>query len=268
MIKLIASDIDGTLLKEGSDKLNPEMYTAIRALKEQGTLFAAASGRSYGSMARLFAPVKEEMIFIADNGSNVVCKGYETFSATLNRKDVEDWVLAMRRREDCQLLLSSKDTVYLEQEEPKLLDLLINGYHNHVELCPDLLKVEDQMVKAALYYPAGIRKIAEPIIEEWKDRFHVMVAGDPWLDFVDYRADKGKALATIQELLRIAPEETAAFGDNLNDLGMLERAAESYAVANARPEVKAAAKHITASNAEDGVLKVLKTMIKRQENHV
>lgn len=79
MIKLIASDIDGTLLQEESDRLDPEFYTVIPELKKRGILFAAASGRGYASISRLFAPVKDEMIFIADNGSNVVCRGYETF---------------------------------------------------------------------------------------------------------------------------------------------------------------------------------------------
>ena len=133
MIKLIASDIDGTLLQEGSDRLDPEFYTVIPELKKRGILFAAASGRGYASISRLFAPVKDEMIFIADNGSNVVCRGYETFSACLNKKDVRDWVQAMRARGDCQILLSSKNIVYVENADEALLDLLINGYHNNVK---------------------------------------------------------------------------------------------------------------------------------------
>lgn len=134
MIKLIASDIDGTLLQEGSDRLDPEFYTVIPELKKRGILFAAASGRGYASISRLFAPVKDEMIFIADNGSNVVCRGYETFSACLNKKDVRDWVQAMRARGDCQILLSSKNIVYVENADEALLDLLINGYHNNVKV--------------------------------------------------------------------------------------------------------------------------------------
>ena len=97
--------------------------------------------------------------------------------------------------------------------------------------------------------------------EDWKDRLHVMAAGDPWLDFVDYQADKGYALKSIQKLLGIKREETMAFGDNLNDLGMLESAGESYAVANARPQVRQAAKHLAGAYTEDGVLKVMKGLL-------
>ena len=54
MIKLVVSDIDGTLLKEGTDQINPEMFDAIRQMRERGILFAASSGRQYASMRHVF----------------------------------------------------------------------------------------------------------------------------------------------------------------------------------------------------------------------
>ena len=57
MIKLIASDLDGTLLKEGTMDINPEIYDIIRKLKAKGIVFAAVSGREYDSIERVFAPV-------------------------------------------------------------------------------------------------------------------------------------------------------------------------------------------------------------------
>ena len=59
MIKLIASDLDGTLLKEGTMDINPEIYDIIRKLKAKGIVFAAVSGRVYDSIERVFAPVKD-----------------------------------------------------------------------------------------------------------------------------------------------------------------------------------------------------------------
>ena len=72
MIKLVVSDIDGTLLKEGTDQINPEMFDAIRQMRARGILFAASSGRQYASMRHVFEPVANDMIFIAENGSNVM----------------------------------------------------------------------------------------------------------------------------------------------------------------------------------------------------
>ena len=53
MIKLIASDLDGTLLKEGTMDINPEIYEIIRKLKAKGIVFAAVSGREYDSIERV-----------------------------------------------------------------------------------------------------------------------------------------------------------------------------------------------------------------------
>ena len=72
MIKLVVSDIDGTLLPEGTIELNPEFFEAVRELKRKGILFVAASGRPYASMRKVFAPVADDIIFIAENGSIVM----------------------------------------------------------------------------------------------------------------------------------------------------------------------------------------------------
>ena len=68
MIKLIASDIDGTLVENSTAVLHPEMFDLIRKLKEKGILFCAASGRQYQSIANMFEPVKDDIIFLAENG--------------------------------------------------------------------------------------------------------------------------------------------------------------------------------------------------------
>ena len=88
-----------------------------------------------------------------------------------------------------------------------------------------------------------------------------MAAGERWVDFVGTDTDKGKALESIQRLMHITKEETMAFGDNNNDIGMMLCAGESYAVANAREEVKKAARHLTDRNVDDGVLKILKRLL-------
>ena len=68
MIKLIASDLDGTLLPEGTMDVNPELFDVIRRLKKKGVTFAAVSGREYDSIAKVFEPVKDDIYFIAGNG--------------------------------------------------------------------------------------------------------------------------------------------------------------------------------------------------------
>ena len=85
MIKLIASDIDGTLVSDGDNRLNPEIFETVLKLKEKGIQFAAASGRQWVSIERLFEPVKERVFYLSDNGAYVGCHGRNLFLNTIDR---------------------------------------------------------------------------------------------------------------------------------------------------------------------------------------
>lgn len=261
MIKLIATDIDGTLLQEGNDTINPEYYDVILKLKEKGAIFAAASGRQFPSIRNLFKPIEKDMIFIAENGAYVSCRGVDMDMVVMDRQIAEDIIKAIRKMPDCFATASAKDKMYIEDYDDKFLDLLVNGYHNHMEIVDDVLKADIDIIKISIYRGEGVSHIADSVIDEWKDKIHVTVAGEIWIDFMDYRADKGNALHSIQKKLNILPEETMVFGDNLNDVGMLKSAGESYAIGNAREEVKNVAKYIADTNENDGVLQILKTLL-------
>ena len=71
MIKLIVSDIDGKLVKDGTLDINPEYMDVIRKLTEKGIHFVACSGRQYSSEKQLFAPVKDIISYISDGGTDV-----------------------------------------------------------------------------------------------------------------------------------------------------------------------------------------------------
>ena len=75
-IKLVASDLDGTLLLNGAQKLQPQTCGLIRRLREEkGILFLAASGRQVDNLERLFAPVKDEIAYLCENGCLCFCGG-------------------------------------------------------------------------------------------------------------------------------------------------------------------------------------------------
>ena len=87
------------------------------------------------------------------------------------------------------------------------------------------------------------------------------ISGDMWMDCMAMGVCKGQAIEVLQKGLEIKPEETMAFGDQLNDMEMLEQAYYSFAVANAREEVKKAARFHADSNVNGGVLKILKLLL-------
>ena len=68
MIKMVSSDLDGTLLTGGSQTIPEEIFSLIKELKDMGILFVAASGRQYANMRNLFLPVRDDMAFISENG--------------------------------------------------------------------------------------------------------------------------------------------------------------------------------------------------------
>lgn len=71
MIRLIASDIDGTLIRDSTPDIYPEMVQAIRKLKDKGILFCAASGRQYQSVRNVFRDVADDIAYIAENGAHI-----------------------------------------------------------------------------------------------------------------------------------------------------------------------------------------------------
>ena len=78
MIKLIASDMDGTLL-DSNKNINPEFNKILNTLKEKGIIFAAISGRDLASLKYAFKDVKEDIVFASNNGNFIVYKGKVLF---------------------------------------------------------------------------------------------------------------------------------------------------------------------------------------------
>jgi len=265
MIRLVATDIDGTLVEEGKNNINTELHDIVCELKKKGIVFAAASGRQYFNVRRLFEPVDHDMIFIAENGAYVVCRDVEIDVVAIERELVAGLVEDMRKLENCRFVACAKDALYVESKDEEFIDLLVNGYKYIVETVDDVLTVESSIIKLSIFKKDDIDSVAEEISPKWNDKLKVVVSGQDWMDFMELSVDKGAAIEKIQRTLGIAMEETMVFGDNLNDIGMFARAGESFAVGNARPEVKAAAKHIADTNVNHGVLKVLKGLLEKME---
>lgn len=261
MIKLVASDIDGTLLPEGTAQINPEIFKVIEELKKRDILFAAASGRHYISMSKLFEPVKNDIIFITENGAYVSCRGYTMLEQIIDWQYVCQWVREARRIPGASFTLDTKEGFYTESSDPEFLDLVRNGYRSDITVVEDALAKELRINKMAIYRKENIGEVAQMMIPRWEDRLHCVVSGDIWVDFMNQETNKGNAIRSIQKILKISPDETMVFGDNHNDLEMIKSATESYAVGNAADAVKKAAKYVADTNVNDGVLKVLRTLL-------
>ncbi|MDR2024174.1 MAG: Cof-type HAD-IIB family hydrolase [Hungatella sp.] len=260
MIKLIASDIDGTLVPDGGNELNPELYDVILKLRAKGIQFAAASGRQWLSIESIFEPIKEKVFYLSDNGAYVGLHGRRLYINPIERKTVMDMVQDVRNMEGLDVLICGPDVIYTETDNQEFLDWMVNGYRFHVKQVEDLTRVESEFIKVSVYRKTNVEAHTRTLREKYGDRLKMTLAGDMWLDCMRPGINKGEAVKLLQESLGIKPEETMAFGDQLNDIEMLKQAYYSFAVGNAREEVKAAARFRTDTNVNDGVLKILKLL--------
>lgn len=261
MIKLIVSDVDGTLVEEGTRNINPELLDTILKLREKGIQFVVASGRPWASVETTFEPIKEKIFYIADNGAYIGCHGRSLYVYQINRDAVRRFIEMSRRHPDLDLIYAAPDCEYMESSNDALYHWMTEGYKFKVERVKDLMALDVPCIKLSLFKKSGIELGAREIYEAFKDELQVCCASDMWMDSMAPGVNKGMAIKTIQESLGILPEETMAFGDQLNDMEMMNQAYYSFAVANAREEVKKAARFQADTNERDGVLKILRNLL-------
>ena len=115
MIKMVCSDLDGTLLQYGKKLIEGEIFDEIRALHDRGILFCPASGRQYTSLRKLFARVADDCIYLCENGA-VVYRGGKVIAKTpMPRARAEEIALDFwNTNEDLgEVMLSGENMSYL-----------------------------------------------------------------------------------------------------------------------------------------------------------
>jgi len=262
-VRLIASDLDGTLF--GHDH-RPAARTvaAVNAAREAGIIVVAATGRSHFGGAALATSTGAEFDwFIGSNGGhrlNMQTRVVEerlTFdtgpvheirSSILN--EFEDagfgWELEGHLVYDANFLRLSAYSL-----DGKARTGLIE---DHTDL--------DGIGKMFVIHPEiPSHDLIDRVIDHAPPEHNVASSGTDFVEITPPGADKGASLARLCSLIDITADEVIAFGDNNNDLTMLEWAGRSYAMANAVPEAKDHADEVTLSNAEFGVAEVIESLL-------
>lgn len=262
MIKLIATDIDGTLVEDGASRLPDGMVETIEALIDKGIIFVAASGRSLVSLERLFEPIKEKIYYAACNGTLTGRYRDLMFTECVDRGLLGEMIREVRQYEDGIPFLTSAGLMYSDSAEKEILSWLVEGYREDIIEVEDLTEVTDASVKLSVYDKKGkAGETFRPFMDKWRGHVSVATAGSMWLDVYKKGVNKGTAVKKLQEYFGILPEETMAFGDQQNDIEMLKTAYHSYAIGNALPEVKKAARFVADTNVNGGALKVFRTLL-------
>lgn len=260
MIKLIATDMDGTLL-DANSKINPEFDEVFKKLLEKDIKFAVASGRQYMRLREDFKEYAEDIVFIGDNGSIVMYRDKEIFSQTMKDGDVDKVIKGVRDLNGSRIVLSGKKEAYFYTHKIDMIEE-IEKYYKQFKIIHDFEAIDDQILKIAIYVPEDIdAKYKEFLKEDWSKNVKISVSGANWIDIYNKNTNKGVAMNKIQEKFGISRDETMAFGDYYNDVELLEEAAHSYAMENSPENFKQYARFIAKSNEENGVLEMIKEKV-------
>ena len=260
MIKLIASDMDGTLLNSNNE-INEEFFEVFNKLKEKEIIFAAASGRQYYNLLNRFEKINDDIMFIAENGTFVVYKGKEILVNSLDREVAKELIKIGRTVDNAYVILCGKKSAYIEKRDERLVKET-KKYYERYEIVDDLTKVEDDILKVTICDFSGSEFNSNNYFKNYWDKLQVTVSGEIWLDITAKGVNKGVAIEKVQEIFDINPKETMVFGDYLNDLEMMGKAYYSYAMENAHEDLKKVSNFIAKSNNDNGVVEAIKEVIK------
>ena len=257
MIKLIVSDVDGTLVPEGTNQLNPQIFSLIHRLKKQGIYFAVASGRHKSSIEKLFAPVREDILYITSNGAYMGTYQKKFCVSSISENTRYQLFENFSELGHYPFLAESIDAAYTDCPDPEFARFLREHYDYDITCLESITDFTGEIIKLSLYHPEDVRKFSPKLIKQWSEISKCSISGIHWIDFMAPGTNKGTALARLQEMFGITIHETLAFGDQINDIEMLKQAYFSYAMANACCDVKNAARFTCNACEKDGVLNTL-----------
>ena len=258
MIRFIATDLDGTLL-DGKRRLPAEIFPLISALSARGILFAPASGRQYANLKKLFAPVKEDVLFLCENGALVKYRG-----ETLHLHPIEDGILketldCIRAVKGLHPLLCGTETAYIEEDAEPFFTVSFAAYTNCMRVDSlDNVIGREPICKIAVY---DDEPAAEHCMRELAGKFKGLcttVSGMEWCDVMAEGANKGEAVRKVMERFGFKREECIAFGDHMNDYEMLSSCGRAFVTENAYPPLKKIIGETIPANTEGGDILKLK----------
>lgn len=258
MIKLIASDIDGTLFRS-NHTLPEEFDDVLQILNENHIIFSVASGRPYLTLQKTFEKYKD-ILFIADNGAHVVYQGKELSVHSFDTSLIKKLLTITRQVPDSYAVLCTTEGAFIESSNPDFIREL-EKYYVKYTIVSDLTQVQKHFIKYTVCDLTGAEKHSLPYYSNFTNNIQISVAGFVWLDMMPKGVNKGTAIKEIQSKLNISFEEIMTFGDYLNDSEMLQSAYYSYAMENAHKDLFEIARFKAASNDDDGVILKIKEML-------
>jgi Cof subfamily protein (haloacid dehalogenase superfamily) len=259
--RIVLADVDGTLVTQ-EKALTERAIAAVGRLREAGIEFAVTSGRPPRGMSMLVEPLALTTPISAFNGGLIVRPDMSIVEQkTISAKVVPAAIELLGEQGLDAWLYSGADWLVRDPSAP------------HVDREAKTVAFEPKVVKdfegvTDVVKIVGIsddHDLVSAATDHVRDRFgdHVSAAmSQPYyLDITHPKANKGEVVSYLSKQLGIPPEQFATIGDMPNDVLMFARSGLSIAMGNADREVQRAARHVTASNEDEGFAKAIEHFV-------
>ena len=268
MIKLVAIDMDGTLLNSKKELLEEtKQYFKDFHKKETETLLVLCTGRPETGIRPYLKDLgylEENHYIISQNGANIYESrtGKRVMDAFLDSAAIQKWI-ELGKKHGISVMGAGVDYYYCFDQEPtewmefdvKLVSGKLKRIPTKESLNTDFYKIllmgdEEQLNEFETFIP-----------QEWRDEFYVVRSQKYLVEVLTKGVNKAFGLEELAQKLNIEPSEIAAIGDAANDVEMLEYAGLAIAMGNASEEVKAISDIVTDTNENNGVIKAIDQLI-------
>ncbi|MDD9138954.1 HAD family phosphatase [Fructobacillus sp. CRL 2054] len=265
-IKLIASDMDGTFLVNEDEYDQAHFEKVLRQLKERDIRFVAASGRRLQNLKELFAPIDADLLnqidYVGSNGSVVATSQKNLYSIYLSADLIEKvirWNSGYAPSANNLIVLSGIKGTYVSNHATKEVIDMISRFYPNVMQVEKLLEINDQILGVSFIWPhEEVQTYVQDIEDLFGHEIHVTGSGFGSVDILPRDVNKANALQILQDYYGISDEEVMVFGDNSNDLEMLEKYQEAYLMPNAATFMhEMHDKEAVTTNVEAGVLRTI-----------
>lgn len=261
---LLVSDLDGTLLNADS-AIAPRTAAALKAAHDRGVHIVAATGRSHRTAAKLLHPLEVMKWAICSNGATLFdLEADDVVSHTFIAADAVGQILSTIDPFP-ELGFAWETPAGLFRDRPMKIQM-----HRRygpgiwdLESEPPIHQVTDQLIKVMVGHPEldhdELLTALRPLIG---GDLEISSSGAEFIEITAASAEKGQAVARLATELEVDQPDIVAFGDQMNDLGMLTWVGQGYAMANGHPEVLDATPLQAPHHHEDGVAQVIERLLK------
>ncbi|WGS49802.1 Cof-type HAD-IIB family hydrolase [Paraburkholderia sp. D15] len=239
MYKVIATDLDGTLLN-ADHQVDPFTVATVRKLESDGLQFVIATGRHYCDVAGIRNVLGINPYLITSNGARIHTPDDEVLHADdlspeIVRRVVRPEIVGEHGRVIVSLF--ADQAWLIDRDAPELLKLhQDSGFTYEVT---DLVNYHGGDIAKALYIgdPADLAQVAANLEREFGDTLYVTYSLPDCLEVMTSSVSKGRALQIVLERLGVDASHCVAFGDNMNDIDLLETAGHPFMMNNANPDL-------------------------------